>query len=273
MIIHDVFPENLVVTGMIRPSSILYKIVRKFFNVSFNSADKLIACGDDMKEIFQKKVKENVPVSVITNWADNLEVFPTRQPDLAGYYKLEDIKNKITLQFAGNIGRVQGLDRFLKLFLQIENKNVFLVIIGDGAFKSRLLELMISHHTENVLFLPSKPRSEQNTFLNACDIGLVTLSPGMYGLGVPSKVYNILSAGKPVLYIGDYNSEIYRYINLYNVGWAFNWEDSTRITQFLNSLGPKKLPDLLERGNAARLLVEKKFTRDSILKQFEAVLQ
>jgi glycosyltransferase involved in cell wall biosynthesis len=104
--------------------------------------------------------------------------------------------------------------------------------------------------------------------LNACDIGLVTLSEGMYGLGVPSKVYNIFSVGKPVLYIGDFGSEIYNYINEYNIGWAFTWDQTEEIEVFLESLDSSKRPIIEAKGKAARQVVNEKFTKDYVLDQY-----
>jgi glycosyltransferase involved in cell wall biosynthesis len=266
ILIHDVFPENLSVTGVIKKSSLSYKILLKMFNSAYNQANHLVACGSDMRDVFLQKVK-TPPISVVTNWADHLEIFNKSKTNISSYYNL-DLKNKIVLQFAGNIGRVQGLDRFIELFMQLKNSSLFVVILGDGVFKEKIVALTRKFDQKNILFVSSKPRSEQNDFLNACDIGLVTLREGMYGLGVPSKVYNIFSAGKPVLYIGDSKSEIYNYINEYNIGWAFTWDQIAEIKVFLESLDSSKRPIIEAKGKAARQVVNEKFTKDYVLDQY-----
>jgi glycosyltransferase involved in cell wall biosynthesis len=271
VILQDVFPENLAVTGFIRKESFAYRMLLKFFNSAYNQADELIACGEDMKQVFETKITKNIPISVITNWADHLEVFEEKGLDKNKYYGL-DLSGKVVLQFAGNIGRVQGLDQFLKLYQKVNNENLFLVIIGDGAFKSRLLKMQEENQIKNILFLPSKPRTEQQHFLNATDIGLVTLSSGMFGLGVPSKVYNVFSAAKPVLFIGDYNCEIYQYIKNYGVGWAFSWDDEVELIQFLMHINCNQKSEFETKGSLARKLVEQRFTREYILSQYKDVL-
>ena len=268
--LHDVFPENLVAAGVINPTIGYYKIILKLFNFSYNSADHLIACGEDMKQIFHQKVRKTLPISVITNWADHEEIF-AKNIDRNSYlnYNLDD---KVVIEFAGNIGRVQGLDQFLEIFLKVKNPNLFLIIIGDGAFKRKLIILQKLYNSNAILFLNSKPRSEQNNFLNACDIGLVTLNKGMFGLGVPSKVYNIFSAGKPVLYIGDHKSEIYNYIKEYNTGWAFNWNEEEEIECFLANINKNSVIEFNLKGVNARALVEKRFLKEQILNQYLNVL-
>lgn len=267
IIVHDVFPENAVAGGMISKKSILYKFFLAVFNRSYRVADRLIVVGNDMEELFREKVGNRKPISVITNWADHSEIFPTASSRFADNYRSE-AKNKILIQFAGNIGRVQGLDLLFRLLGKIENDSWHLVLVGDGAQKNLLEKIVAESDLKNIQFLTSRPRAEQNEFLNACDIGLVTLSPGMFGLGVPSKVYNIFSAGKPVLYIGDTNAEISRYINENNVGWAFSWDNISAITAFFAAIGEHMRPEIIDKGKKARMLVEKKFTKDIILESF-----
>lgn len=268
IIVHDVFPENVVVGGVISEKSILYKLFLALFNWSYQVADRLIVVGNDMKELFYEKVDNKKPIKVITNWADHTAIFPIKTSDFSKNY-LPESKNKVLIQFAGNIGRVQGLEQLFRLLGKIKNHSWYLVLIGDGAQKALLEKIVKEYHINNIQFLSSRPRNEQNVFLNACDIGLVTLSPGMFGLGVPSKVYNIFSAGKPVLYIGDRNAEISRYIHANNVGWAFSWDDQDLITNFFENIN-QIADEIPIKGVNARILTERSFTKDTILDNYRS---
>jgi len=270
IIIHDVFPENAVAGGMINNKSVLYKFLLSIFNWSYRVADRLIVVGSDMKDLFNEKVGTKKPISVITNWADHKDIFPMESSQFSENYRSES-KNKILIQFAGNIGRVQGLEQLFRLLGKIKNHSWYLVLIGDGAQKE-LLEVMVRKmRISNIQFLPSRSRDEQNEFLNACDLGLVTLSPGMIGLGVPSKVYNIFSAGRPVLYIGDRNAEISRYIHENDVGWAFSWDEEGAIIDFFEKIH-QITSEIPSKGVNARRLTEKSFTKDIILEHYRSEL-
>lgn len=76
---------------------------------------------------------------------------------------------------------------------------------AELSLKEKVKQLEMS---DNVMFHGPYSRADQQEVLNVCDIALVRLVEGMYGLGVPSKSYNILAAGKPILYIGVLNDEI-----------------------------------------------------------------
>ena len=144
------------------------------------------------------------------------------------------LENKIVIQFAGNIGRAQGLEELISIFSKCDDNKFHFLFIGDGAILNDLKLRTIKN--KNITFLGSLPRKDQNNFLNACDIGLVTLKSNMFGLGVPSKSYNILAAGKPILCIANPNSEIGLMVKFNDVGWVLDNSELNRIPDLLNRI-------------------------------------
>jgi glycosyltransferase involved in cell wall biosynthesis len=271
VIVHDVFPENMVPAEIIGKKSLAYKFLIPIFNMAYNSANQLVVVGEDMKKLVRAKVRGNMQIDVIQNWADSEEIYPIDNINTSEYYN-DNFKNKIIIQFAGNIGRVQGLDSFLNIFKDVNNPNLVFLIIGEGALKDKLKDMQVNNGIKNIYFYSAKPRSEQLQFINACDIGLVTLSDGMYGLGVPSKTYNILSAAKPILYIGENDSEISLYIKKASVGWSFTWNEVHEIKHFLNSLNRDDIELIREKGKNAYQFVNENFTKEIILDKYKSVL-
>ncbi len=266
IILQDIFPENAAASGIIKRESIIFKFISKLMNFSYKKADKLIACGSDMAQHFVSKGIDLNKIIVIPNWADHDTITPNSLIDRNTYFNL-DLSEKIVIEFAGNIGRVQGLENFIKIFGNSINENVVVLIIGDGAHKIALEQYVKSNNIKNIFFFRSKPRNEQENFLNCCDIGLVTLCEGMFGLGVPSKVYNIMSAAKPIFYIGDKNSEIDNYIMHNNIGWSFNWSEESEIIKFINNLNDKE--ELVKLGSNALEFVINNFTKEKVLSLYK----
>lgn len=266
VIVHDVFPENAVAGGILGKDTFISRLLTNYYNYAYNSAKKLIVVGEDMRELFKTKIKKNIPIDVITNWADHEEVSPLNMTssEISKYYSLNSAE-KIFIQFAGNIGRVQGLNEYFDILKEVKNDSIENVFIGSGAELPNLEKVCKDNNIKQIHFIKPKPRFEQNIFLNSCHIGLVTLTRGMFGLGVPSKAYNILAAGKPILYIGDKNAEIPRYINKFNVGWTFTWDEEKKITSFLNKLNPEILDEIFEKGQNARKLADSHFNKTFIL--------
>ena len=267
ILVHDVFPENLVPAGLIKSDSLKYKFLNKIFNDSYKKADRIIVLGEDMKTLLMGKIspKKNIKIDIIQNWYDN-DIYPIQDFNISEYFNIE-VSNKIVLGFAGNLGRVQGILEFIDLVKKSENPNIVLVIIGDGALKSALKEKIKHENLANIYYLGVKGRNEQNLFLNACHIGLVTLIYGMKGLGVPSKTYNLMAAAKPILYFGDQYSEIDNYIRDFDCGWSFSWDNESGILSFLNNLSIEFFPNIFEKGLKSRIASEN-FKKDNLLNLF-----
>lgn len=274
IIVHDVFPENMLPSGIISSTSLVYKIIRGIFNFAYRQADQVITVGEDMNELLLEKTK--FPVSktrVITNWADCDKIYPLEFPDVTrmnNYYGNIDLSGKIVIQFAGNVGRLQALPEFLEIFIESKNPLLALIILGDGALKKELEENVSLKGIKNVHFVAPKSRADQNLFLNFTHIGLVSLNRGMYGLGVPSKSYNIWAAGKPVLFLGDKNSEIARNIAEHDSGWAFAWERS-KLVEFLRGLNMNSLYEINTKGRLGRQSALTYFDREVILSRYEQI--
>lgn len=261
LLVHDVFPENTVPAAISNKNSFTYQILLKAYNWAYRQADQLIVLGYDMKQLIAEKGINENKIKVIPNWYD--DDLETRSINKNEYYHNIDTKNKIIIGFAGNIGRVQGLERFISVFNKVSNHNLILFIIGEGAN----LELCKKQAASpNIYFLGAKPRHEQNLFLNSFDIGLITLAEGMYGIGVPSKTYNLLALGKPVFYVGDKNSEIDVLNHKQNIGWSFDWSDEENMIKTLNTI--KSVKFSAQNMN----LAHSNFREDIILEKIKKVV-
>lgn len=271
IIVHDVFPENMLSGKMIKAGSLNYKVLRAVFNFAYRQADKVVSVGEDMNELIMQKTSFSIEkTAVIRNWADCDEIYPLKLSglEMANYYGIPELNGKLILQFAGNLGRLQALQEFLKVYKAADNSELALVFIGDGALKPELMQQVQTDQISSVYFLPSKPRGEQNMFLNASHIGLVSLNEGMFGLGVPSKSYNIWAAGKPILFVGDQGSEIARNITDYDIGWAFSWQEKAQLRAFLQKLKYKDLALVSAVGARSREIALVEFDREVSLKRF-----
>jgi glycosyltransferase involved in cell wall biosynthesis len=267
ILVHDVFPENLIPAGLIKKDSFKYHLLSKIYNYSYGKADRLIVLGEDMRSLMlQKTAQKKTKIDIIPNWADE-GIIPIENFNISDYFSLE-LKNKIVFGFAGNLGRVQGILEFIDLFKSVENQEVVLVVIGDGALRLAIEDKIRNEDLKNIYFIGSKSRNEQNLFLNACNVGVVTLKDGMKGLGVPSKTYNLMAAGKPIIYIGDCGSEIDSYIKKYNCGWSFTWKDETKIISFLNQTSFDDLKVLNEKGINSRRAIELYYKKEVVLNLF-----
>lgn len=248
ILVHDVFPENTKPSGLKLP---MYGLFKHYFDKAYSKADQIIVLGRDMRHVLQEKITPfykplnssrvslsnhlGPKITIIENWADIDGI--KRQPMPEG---------KIILEYAGNIGRVQGLDKIIE---QLQ-EDVELHLYGTGSMERKLKE--INH--PNVYFHGSYFRSQQNDVLAACHIAIVTLQEGMYGLGVPSKTYNILASGRAVIFFGPKNSEIDMLVREEGIGYC-GWPEKWDIEE-LKAMG-KKARELAERDYSKEIILNK----------------
>ena len=209
LLVHDVFPENLLVSGVLSSkSSPLFLLLQYIFNKAFLKMETIIVLGRDMKTIFERKIGFEKRIEIIENWAD-----------LDNINFNENKSNNKKFLFAGNLGRVQGIETLLNVIKKIKSDGFEFLFIGNGAMGKYVKNYIIDNELINVKKIGWLPRIAQNEFLTKSTIGVISLEEGMYGLGVPSKLYNLLAAGKPIFYIGDKNSEIHLIMQEHEIGW------------------------------------------------------
>lgn len=267
LLVHDIFPENLVAIRKIKSSSMSYKFLKAIFDRSYAKADICVSIGRDMTEVIKNKIGEKANIAFITNWSDNKDVYPQLKEETVLYKQL--FLSTFTFQFAGNLGHAQGLDNILSAISLIDNKKIIFLFIGGGA-KADLIK-NFSRTRENVITLGFQERSSQNDFLNACDVAIVTLSDGMYGLGVPSKSYNIMAAGKPILYVGDENSEIALCIKEYSLGWIVEPNNPQALARMMESIYANKDQLSVIQKNA-RKAADSVFAKELIMEKYYQLL-
>lgn len=235
VLVHDVFPENTIPAGLKLPD-VVYRFIKKCFDKAYSRVDKFLTIGRDMAEVVRGKAGKKAKVTIVENWADIDCITPKTMPE-----------GRIMLEYAGNMGRVQGLDKLVHELPE----GVELHFYGTGAMENSLKAMELS----NVFFHGPYFRSQQNEVLAACHVAVVTLSKNMYGLGVPSKTYNIMAAGRAIIYFGPERGEIALMIRRHNIGyigWPDRWD----------------MEELRGMGKRARELAESTYSKETILNKY-----
>lgn len=221
LVLHDKYPDLMVAAGKAKADSLLVRGLHYLNGWLYGSAKKIIVLGRDMKELIERQLasyaKVSPPIVVIQSWAALEEVEPLPR-DENPLLKELGILDKFVFLYAGNMGYPQDLESIVKCAKELKDEAGFhFLFIGAGA-KRKWLEREVKE-LKNVTVLDPRPRSEQKIFLNACDVGIVSLIKDMWGVAMPSRTYNILAAGKPILALAEDNSELARVIKEENVGW------------------------------------------------------
>lgn len=264
--IHDVFPENLVATNLIKSQNPFYKLLYSIFKKSYFKSDRIITCGRDMKVHFEQKLSGYAgEIFFISNWGETDKVFPDVKLKNETLMNL-NINSAFVFQFAGNLGRGQGIHNLLSAIKKINDPRAHFLFFGKGVYENEIR----LNKDKKITYGGSFKREQCIKFLNACDVAIVSLQEGMLGLGVPSKIYNILSVGKPILYIGEKTSEIDLLIEENKIGKRCLNGSVDSIINGINWFLSRNQDELNEMGQNA-LKISSSYSKGKIIQDYLSI--
>ncbi len=264
VLVHDVFPENLIPAGILQKKQLSYKVLSLLFSKVYSSADKLLVIGRDMKELMATKIRDPKKIAFVPNWASDKDVKPVPRGEFF-FSEKNAWTGRVVFQFFGNIGRLQGIENLLQAINLVKNPKAIFLFIGEGALARKVADFSREFPDKNVIYHKGIPLKDKNIGLAACDVALISLEKGMFGLGVPSKTYYSMAADKPLIAIMDKGSEISRLIDEHGIGWHCRADDPQALAALIDRVADENL--LLKRGRSRQVLQEN-FTEDKVLDLF-----
>lgn len=223
----DLFPEALVDTGMASAGSSLLRLLHRLARYSRRNSEGIIVLGECMK---QRVVDSGVPtkqVHVAENWADSriIDCAPFRRSDA------------LTVLYSGNLGLTHDIDTITGAMARLSNaRQLSFRFVGDGKGYNQVREFVSQHAVQNVSFQGYCPRAALSENLASADVGLVTQLASCMGTVVPSKIYGLMAAGRPILFVGPRESTVARVIEQYRCGWQIDNGDTAGLISLLQWL-------------------------------------
>jgi glycosyltransferase involved in cell wall biosynthesis len=193
--IQDMYPDMAVGGAIVKPG-LLSRIWEKLHRWAMKRATRVVVIGEDMRNRILSKGVDPAGVVVVRTGAEISAEAAAAALDEA---VIDAIRTgfKFVLLHAGNLGFYGAWDTLLEGARQLAGDGVGLVFVGDGAQRLRLESA--SSGIPNVRFLPFFPASKIPSVLAAADAHVITVKRGLEGVVVPSKMYGILAAGKPIV--------------------------------------------------------------------------
>jgi len=209
--IQDFNPEQTMAVGYSKNRLIL-KIMMKIDKFSCSCADKVIVVGRDMAETLKSRFKENkIPNHVfINNWIDEKEIYPLPKNNerVVAFKKKYGLENKFIIMYSGNLGLYYDLENIMKVIKNFNHRqDVVFSFVGEGSIKDKLISIKEEYSLNNVIFIPYQDKADLIYSLNSADIHWCINAKGIKGVSVPSKLYGIVAAGKPIIGVLEKESE------------------------------------------------------------------
>ena len=239
----DVYPDVAIDLGYFKANGLADRLTGFLADLSRRRADGIIALGECMKERLVRRGLSPGRIAVAENWADGNAIQPLPRPG---------DPDKLVLLYSGNLGLAHDLDTLTESMRQLRSDDRFrFLFVGSGGRRGELRSFCEKHDVQSVELRPYVQRDSLSESLSAGDIGLVTQREACCGSVVPSKVYGLLAAGRPILFIGPKDATPARIVERFGCGWHIDCNDSSALTALLKYLAANR-SEVAQAGERAR---------------------
>lgn len=195
--LQDIWPDSALAVGVMRPSLAL-RTLRRLEHFFYRRCSRIVGISEGFRRYLLNLGVKQERVAVVHNGADP-EMFAAAEAD-AGFREAHDLDGKFVVGYTGNIGLAQGIETLLEASEALQGQPVKFLLVGEGTDKRRLHTLSRTRGLANVEFLDGVPRERVAPILASCDAFLLILRRDpLFEITVPSKLYEYMAAGKPIL--------------------------------------------------------------------------
>ena len=274
--IQDFNPEQVMAVSFTKNKFIL-NLMMFLDKYSCKKADKVVVVGRDMietlKNRFSRKDAAVMPKTCyINNWINEKEIVPLSREDASvrAFKKRLGIEDKFVIMYSGNIGLYYDLPNILRVIAKFKaEQDVAFLFVGEGSVLEQLEHYKEKKQLTNVYFAPYQDKKNLVYSLNAGDVHFVVNAKGIKGVSVPSKLYGVMAAAKPVFGILEEGSEARLIIEESGCGISVNPGDYPKIQALIRRFIDMKDDKILdEMGQKGRAYLTEYLTKDVSIEKY-----
>ena len=265
----DVFPEIAVEVQRLR-NPLLVGMLGVLTRFYLRRADAVVAIGETMRDRLEAKGVPPRRLHVIPNWVDTTAVTP--QPHDNTWARAHGLDGRFVVMHSGNIGHAQDLETLIRASISLDDlERLAVVLIGFGARHAHHVRLSARIGADKVSFLDYQPRELLSQSLSSGDVHFVGLGRGLSGYVVPSRVYGILAAGRPIIAAADEDSETAQLVRRVGCGVAIPPGRPDLLAEEIRRAAGGEY-DLEAMGRRGREWVEAEGGRDHAVERYRRLL-
>lgn len=270
--LQDLFPE---VAAVLTPGLIprwLEGRLAAARDRSLRQAAVNVVLGDSMRERLVSRGIDLARVRTIPNWADAESISPLSPGDSSVRRSL-GLAEKFVVGYSGNFGRAHEFETLLGAARLLRGEPQFAFLMtGAGARSGGLQQAVRAEGLTSFVFQDYQPPHMLGDSMAAADVHLVSLLPRLEGLIVPSKIYGILAAGRPAVFVGHHEGDLARLIRKHDCGIAVEVGDSESLASQLRALRDDR-GRMESMGARARHLLMNEFRGEHAVLQWLGFLE
>ena len=270
--LQDIFPEVATELGLGRSDGLLLGALARLRNRSLYRARMNVVIGTKMAACVRGFSIPQSRISFIHNFVDDDLIRPSDEfsPELRLEWGFSE--NDFIIGYSGNLGRAHDLETMLDAAETLKHEPAFkFLFVGGGHLRQRLENEVEVRKLSNVFLRPYQPRERLVESLALPNLHWASLVPSLEGYIVPSKIYGVAAAGRPLIMIGDSNGEVGELIAKYQFGVCIPVGDDNQLRNFIVSARDNRQLTA-SMGREARRFIEKKGSRNIAIQNWNDLL-
>lgn len=268
--VQDLYPETPVKAGQLRNRQAI-AILEKLERFMYRKATHITVISPSFRDNVLAKGVPAEKVFVIPNFVDTDFIQPL--PKVNDFSQRYGLADKFVITHAGNLGYVYDLDTLLDAAaLLAPQKDILFLIVGDGVAKPDLERKAQALKLENVRFLPFQPHESLPWLRASCDVQVSLYKKGSANYSMPSKVYEIMASGRPLLASADVNSDVWKLVEATHCGICVEPEDAEQLAEAILTLyrDPSLRNAMAQQG---RQYAEQSYSKQVVVSRYHELLQ
>lgn len=200
--LRDIWPDVFEQTEVLNQKSFVYKFFDRIARKAYKHADIIAVVTPGKKALLEEKFpKYSSKIHLLSNGFNKSILEYENVNEIA-----ENFENSLNIVYTGKIGLAQDLDSYLQLAENnLDNSKLKFHIFGSGRGEEALIQTIKDKELSNVVFYGYRSEAEIATALKLSQISYVSLVNDKLIDSIPSKLYESLAFGCPVLLsaVGD----------------------------------------------------------------------
>jgi colanic acid biosynthesis glycosyl transferase WcaI len=250
LVMHDLYPDVLVMAGLLKPASLLTRTIRCANRLMFRMLDAVITIGRDTERLLLRDgglTREKI--RFIPNWAT---LVPAVRPIEADNPYRRRLAARFVVGLSGNLGFTHDpVVVFEAARLLRDNPAIHFLLSGWGVGFERLKQLQSDARLPNVTLIERVPDDDLERLLAAADVWLIPYRRHVAGVSVPSRFYNLLAVGRPVILVSDRDAEAALMVTEGGLGWVVTPERPNELAHAIRIASVSADAPMAERAVAA----------------------
>jgi colanic acid biosynthesis glycosyl transferase WcaI len=247
LIMHDLYPDVLIMAGLLKPHSLPASAMRGLNGLMFRALDAVVVIGRDTEKLLLRYGgMTSDKIRFIPNWATLARGVRAVDPENP-YRRL--LSARFVVGLSGNLGFTHDpVIVFEAARLLRDDEDIRFLLSGWGVGFDQLKAMQAEAKLPNVTLVDRVEDDQLEAFLSAADVWVIPYRRNVAGVSVPSRFYNLLAIGRPVILVSEPDAEAALTVIEHDVGWIVEPGNADALAKTISRAAGARDPQRAERA-------------------------